>query len=259
MSAEQISIADFFQSSMDMSGAHGDSMMAAFAAFQTNRRLPEDRTFDKVTAKEIAERYTALRRPNWTGREEDLEYLRDRFLSTVEIYGNGLASICAGLPPGQDERRDKVRQLAGALQKLQDILVSIDSGALAQTLNEMDKALNDGKAMEATDPASAFILAGQVRVLAGQPLSALIVGAANAAKVLDEPDYDPILEVIWQLERLFDDHGLAFEAKDKGFAAECFQAIYELANPGKSKDRPKYLLNKAISDPRSWANFKNRP
>lgn len=258
MSAEQIDIADFIQSSVDIAGARSNAMWSAYLAFQTRRREPADRHFDKATAKGLSDRYMALRHASWASLDEGLESQCRVFVSTVEDLGNGLASICATLPPGQEERREKVRQLAGALQRLQEVLLSIDSGALAQTLNEMDKALHDGKAREATDPAAAFILGGEVRTLADAPLSALIVGAANAVKLLDEPDYDPILETIWQLERHFDSHGLTFEVKDKGFAAQCFQAMYELANPGKSKDRPKYLLNKAVNDSRSWANFKER-
>lgn len=256
MSAEKIGMVDFFQSVMDATNARSNAALEAVATFQAGRAPREDREFDSTTRDAIAKRYMALRLPSWGQVASSLEFERDVFVRIVEGYGNGLAAICATMPPGQEDRREKVRQLAGALQRLQEVLLTIDSGALAQTLNEMDKALHDGTARHATDPVESFIVAGDVRQIAGDPLSALIVGAATAAKVLDEPNYDPILETIWQLERLFDEHGLPFEVKDSGFAAECFRAMYELANPGKSKDRPKYLLNKAVMDSRSWANFK---
>lgn len=163
-------------------------------------------------------------------------------------------AISATMPPPQDQRRKKVRQLAGILQRLQDSLTKIDSGALAQTLHEVDKALHHGKANNATNPVTAFILAGLVREDAGAALSAVIVAIKKAANNLDEPSYDLILEVIWRLERTFSEFRLDFDAKDNGFAAQCFRIIYEHANPGETKDRPKYLLKKAIEDPRSLAS-----
>ena len=258
MTTEKIEMADFFQAVLNASPERGNRMIAALTAFQAGRKPRENRQFVALTRKTIAQRYMALRQPTWNRLPEDLTSERDLFVSIVESHGNGLAAICATLPPGQDERREKVRQLASALQRLQEVLVTIDSAALGQTLNEMDKALHGGTARHATDPGEAFMLAGELRRLGEKPLSAMIVGATTAAKVLVEPDYDPILEVIWKLERLFDEHGLPFEVKDSGFAAECVRAIYELADPKKLIGRPKYILSKAVSDPRSWANLSTR-
>ncbi|MBX9793379.1 MAG: hypothetical protein K2Y02_03680 [Burkholderiaceae bacterium] len=256
MSDEKIDPNDLIASLLSASERRFESMMAAHAAFSKDRKPHEDRDFQPAIRKALGRRYKEMRAPNWQASSDALEDQCELFLGIVEAYGNGLGVICASLPPGQDARRANVRQLSSALQRLQDVLLKLDSGALGQTLNEIDKALNGGVAQIATDPAEAFIAAGHLRMLASEPLSAVIVAATNAAKVLDEPNYDPILEVIWHLERLFDDHALPFETKDTGFAADCFREMYELAKPGESKDRPKYLLKKAVSDPRSWASFK---
>lgn len=256
MSAEEISIEDFYRSYLESASERGAQLLSAAGIFAQGRKPIEDRELAPLVSADLAKQYIRLRSPTWTGAGDALESERTTFLRIIACYANGMTSICATMPPPQEDRRRKVRQLAGALQRLQEVLTSIDSGALAQTLHEIDKDMHDGKLRAATDPVAAFLLAAALREDAGTPLSTMIVATQRAAGLLDEPDYDPILQTIWHMERLFDDHGLLFEAKDTGFAAECFRAIYEHANPGKSVERPKYLLNKAINDPRSWANFK---
>lgn len=258
MSAEKISIDDFMSAARDLAADRSAGMWAASAAFAKGRNEVQDRPLDPIAKAELSKRYLTERTAPWLGDDDSLKWQADLFVGAIECYANGLASICATLPPPQEERRTKVRQLAGALQRLQEVLTTIDSGALGQTLHEIDKELNDGKAKVATDQVEAFILAGAIRAASGELLSKVIVATTRAANVIDEPDYDPILEVIWQMEKEFEGHGLPFETKESGFAAECFRAMFEHANPGKTKDRPKYLLKKAVGHERSWASFKDQ-
>lgn len=258
--AEQITLQDFIDAWSRAAADRGHQIIHAVGAF--GKRGPYERLhFDSYARAELVRLYRVHRDPTFRGTEEDRELDADHFIAALELCADGMRDLDEIEPPPQDERRERLRRLGAALARVQSALADVDSNALSYAIHHVEKAVaSEGWTPIAGDPVSAFVVAGHVRDFSNANLlkkaSDAVHTAAESLPLMDRQAYDGRLRSTLYLEEVFFERGLPFEAKETGLAAECLRAAFELANPGKTLDRPKHTLQKAMAHPDSLTSLR---
>lgn len=230
------------------------AMLAALRTFVRTRKPAQASPMDEADAVRLAQRFIAERLRTWQSTDEALADEAVMFVTMVKRCAEGLADLDAATPPDHKQRRRALESLTAALQRVQEVLVTIDSGALLWALHEADREANGGQARYTANPADAFIGAAAVREAAEMIMSALVLGTTRAASTLPKNEHSPILAAALQIERIFFEHGIPFDTGDMGFAADCLRVVCRMAH-GKELDRPRYWLAKAVKHPDSMASL----
>ncbi len=201
--------------------------------------------------------------------QDDMDSEATVFVRTIEAWAGAENYFEASVPDEQKARKNTLKSVKVAVEKLDQALNELDSEAMGYLYAHLvDGLAVSGVQLSADDNKMTSMLNEHLRaVVEGgemrktiRALASTIVDATNkASNSLPKYDHvanDPRLRMAKQMERFMFEHQLPFEARDSGFAVQCLRAMFELA--GIDVEKPGYWIKKAIDDPDSHARWIER-